>query len=294
MKKQVGKYFLKLILVGVIPILIVSATIAVTFLPSKNPTFYDFGVPILIIGIGVALLSLYVLSSASSWRKRLEDYLPEEARGQGVRDGSKDFLWTTMITGIILGLSGFGLINTSLDQGIRTPDPETRPSVSSLRGELPLHEEEAKKWAKDAYLYSADVSMVDNTWWIIFSIYEAKSEPYDFIFIYTENDGSITTDINTSNTPLRHTEPIIESDWTIDSQDAIDVFLQDEEIHKCIMSNRDTQDVSIFNSIELSLERVIWIKDSPAAWILSLSDNCNVEHRYIVLDAKTGEIIGKR
>lgn len=294
MKKQVGKYFLKLILVGVIPILIVSATIAVTFLPSKNPTFYDFGVPILIIGIVVALLSLYVLSSASSWRKRLEDYLPEEARGQGVRDGSKDFLWTTMITGIILGLSGFGLINTSLDQGIRTPDPETRPSVSSLRGELKIHEEYAKEyWADDAYLNNATVWVGDNTRWLIESQYESSSKSKETIWIYTAVDGTLSAKVYEHDPPRVIENSIRDEDWTLDSQDAINIFLENPEIHRCVMSNLDT-DNGFYNDVRLSLEKSRDLQDQSVYWVISLPDSCDTEHYRITIDAKTGEIIGVR
>jgi len=294
MKKQVGKYFLKLILFGVIPILIISAIIAVSFLPSENPTFYDFGVPILITGIAIALLSLFLLSSASSWRKRLEDYLPEEARGQGVRDGSKDFLWMIMITGIILSLSGFGLISTSLDQGVRTPDPETRPSVSSLRGELKIHEEYAKEyWADDAYLNNATVWVGDNIRWLIESQYESLLKPKETIWVYTEVNGTLSAKVYEHDPPPILENSIRDEDWELDSQDAIDIFLGNQEILRCVMSNMDT-DNGFYNSVRLSLEKSRDLQDHSVYWVISLPNNCDIEHYRIFIDAKTGEIIGAR
>ena len=294
MKKQAGKYFLKLILVGVIPILVVGVTVAVTLSPSENPTFYDFGVPFLIIGIVIALLSLFLLSSVSSWRRRLEDYLPEEARGQGVRDGSKDFLWTTMITGIILALSGFGLINTSLNQGIRAPNPETRPFVSSLRGELKIHEEYAKEyWVEDAYLNNATVWVGDDPRWIIQSQYESLLKPKESILIYTEADGTLSARVYEQDPKRVFENSIRDEDWILDSQDAIDIFLENPEIHRCVMSNLVT-DIGLSNNTRLSLERSRDIQDYTTYWVLWLPKSCNIEYTIISMNAKTGEIIGQR
>jgi hypothetical protein len=224
----------------------------------------------------------------------LEDYLPDEARGQGVRDGSKDFLWTTMITGIILAFTGFGLINTSLDQGIRTPNPETRPSVSSLRGELKIHEEYAKEyWADDAYLNNATVWVGDNTRWLIESQYESLSKSKETIWIYTAVDGTLSAKVYEHDPPRVFENSIRDEDWTLDSQDAINIFLENPEIHRCVMSNLVT-DIGLSNNTRLSLERSQDIKDYTTFWVLWLPKSCNIEYTITSMNAKTGEIIGAR
>lgn len=141
-------------------LLITVGFIALTLVPLYDSSIYDFGVSSLFVGIIIAIVSFLVLFSISSWMKRLENYLPTEMRRQGVRDYFRDVLWTIMITGVFLTLSGYSLINVSLQQGIRTPIPEIRPPIGSLRSELNLHEDYAKKyWAEDAFLNQATLGL---------------------------------------------------------------------------------------------------------------------------------------
>ena len=294
MKRRAGKYFFSLLVTGIIFFLVTAGIVLLTVMPLYDSSIYDFGVSSLFTGIVIATLSFFLLFSGSSWLIRLQKYLPLEARWRGVRDRFRDLLWTVMITSIFLSLTGYSLININLEQGIRTPNPETRPYIGSLRSELKLHEEYAKQqWANDAFLSRSTLWIGDNTRWRVESVYYSLLKSKETIYIYTRPDGSITSRVYENNDSRVPEYSIRYEDWQISSQEAFNIFLEDEEIRRCVMSNLDASNV-FYRGIELTLDRASGLEDYYVYWALRLPDNCNIEHHTIYMNAKTGEITGKR
>jgi len=294
MKRRAGKYFLSLLFTGIVIFLITDGVIALILVPLYDASIYDFGVSSLFVGIIIAIASFLVLFSLSSWHRRLENYLPTEMRGQGVRDHFRDILWTVMITGMFLAFSGYSLVNISLQQGIRSPNPDTRPSVGSLRSELNLHEEYAKRyWAEDASLHEATLWIGDNPRWRVQSIYYSVLNPKERLYLFTEPDGSISTNLYENRDSRASEYSIHEEDWQLDSQDAIDIFLENPEVRKCVMSNLNPV-YEYYSNVKLSLQRSTGIKNYSVFWALSLPKSCDVENYYLSMDAQTGKVTSKR
>jgi len=289
MHRPAGKYFLSLVVTGLVVFLVVSTTIIFALSSLQRLNIYDIGVATLYAGLVVWVLCFLLLFSASSWRKRLESYLPLEVRGQGVRDHSRDFLWAIMISGISLSLCGYVVINTSQRLGIRTPDPDASPYVGSVRRELNSHMEIAKQWQEDADLHDATIWIGDNLRWIVSSTFCSASLSNRYLSIDTNADGSLTSESYTANSPICHTEPIIDDDWLLDSQDAIDIFAQNPEIRICLMANQENEGI-FFDYTRLTLRRLSLMPNEPVVWVLSLPSSCT-DDKVHFMDARTGEII---
>lgn len=290
MKHLKLKYFLRLIVFGFIIVLLIISLGIISLVSVNNFNIYDLGVFVIYAGIIISVVSFLFVFSSSSWKIRLQSYLPLEMRGQGVRDPYKDFLFTVLISGLCLLLTGFILVGISQAYGYRKPESGAGPSVSLLRGELELYMPYAKEWQEDAFLSEADILIGDNLPWLILADFRSLTNLNEYLVIGTDSDGAIRGKTYSIDPHLEYI-PISDDDWVLDSQDAIDIFVQDPDIRFCI--NSSLADTHYFNRIRLSLTR--WYRLSllgdPVVWRLGLPNRCPDVDYYYLLDAYTGELI---
>lgn len=284
MKQNKARYFLRLLIIGFFVFLVIIALGLIYFKSINNLNLYDLGVFVLFSGLVIALLSSLVFFSASSWRIRLQNYLPLEARGQGVRDFPIDILMTILVSGICLTFCGFMFERVSLSQGYRTPKMGTSPSVSLLRGELEIYMTKALEWQEDAFLTQADILIGDNLPWLIQVKFRSFEKPSEYLKITTDKNGEIIWKIYSDDPPFHHFEPIDDDDWALDTQEAVDIFVQDPEIQFCLNAFIDD------GWTRISLMRRNNLLEEPVVWQLGLPYNCPGVERYYFIDATTGEL----
>jgi hypothetical protein len=177
------------------------------------------------------------------------------------------------------------LLNACNNSEGTTPSPST-VSVVSLKENLGALEKEARAWQSDAYLAWVNLRIrldyPENTPIVTAEFYSPSVE-FESLGINLATDGSITSESVEYEVSIFHRDPITLNDWEVDSQEALDIMLDDEGLD--FLRSTDTQ-CSI-----LMLERRLDLPDQPVVWRLTLMDCLGPYVRHIMLDPISGEIL---
>ena len=173
-----------------------------------------------------------------------------------------------------------------------TMAPEEQYVAASLKEHYPKLLNEAKTWQNDAHLTLVSIQIElnthprDFTFWIN-TFFNSPSKELEGVNISMSKAGVLTTETIPYKMPIpRYNIPITEDDWVIDSPEALNIFLQDNDINHTI------------NSIEkfcgtLDLGRLSFVEGQPVqpvVWILLIGECGKVPSSKFYLNAKTGEI----
>jgi hypothetical protein len=189
--------------------------------------------------------------------------------------------WFVLATVILASI----LLNACNNGEGTTPAP-SRVSVVSLKENLGALEKEAKAWQSDAYLTWAEIPIrldpSDNAELIATEFYSPSVE-FESLGVDLAADGSITSEPVEYEVSIFHRDPITLDDWEVDSQEAIDIMLDDEGLD--FLRSTDTQ--CSFLMLERRLDR----PEKPVVWRLTLMDCLGPYVRHIILDPISGEIL---
>jgi hypothetical protein len=83
---------------------------------------------------------------------------------------------------------------------------------------------EAQKWAADAYLYSVDIPIGKKPWLIYADFYSATKNKESFA-ITLDLQGKISGQVFSQELEVVQKEPILLSQWKVDSQEALDILM---------------------------------------------------------------------
>ena len=138
--------------------------------------------------------------------------------------------------------------------------------IPSLRENLPKLEEAARVWSADAYLANAELPIRYGSPgpWLVSAIFNSPFEEFEGVLMFLEEDGSIKTEIVPHTVPVVQVEPIESDDWKLDSQEALDIGLDDQGL-------RYLEEHPRAGCSFLSLERDGVEPGSPVVWRLVLS-----------------------
>ena len=104
--------------------------------------------------------------------------------------------------------------------------------VVSLVEKLPFLEREAKSWQTDAYLAWAEIPIrlghSEKKPELIAAEFYSPSMEFESLGVELTADGSITSELVEYEASIFHRDPIALADWEIDSQEALDIMLDDE------------------------------------------------------------------
>jgi hypothetical protein len=165
---------------------------------------------------------------------------------------------------------------------------ETLP-IPSLRENLPKLEEAARVWRPDAYLANAELPIRYGSPgpWLVSAIFNSPFEQFEGVLMFLNQDGSIKTEIVPHTVPVVQVEPIESDDWKLDSQEALDIGLDDQGL-------RYLEEHPRAGCSFLSLDRSGVEPGSPVVWRLVLSDCLDPwTGQTTVIDATTGEVISR-
>lgn len=159
-------------------------------------------------------------------------------------------------------------------------------SVISLKENFDALLKEARIWKNDFYLAWAQIpirmDVSDNPAVIAAEFYSPNME-FESLGVELFLNGSITSEPVEYEVSIYHRDPITVDDWEIDSQEALDIMLDDEGLD--FLLSTDTQ------CSFLMLERRIGQPDQPVVWRLTLMDCLGPYVRHIILDPISGEIL---
>jgi hypothetical protein len=158
--------------------------------------------------------------------------------------------------------------------------------IISLRETLPILEKEANDWKSDSYLIWADIELrlkFPENYHVVTGAFNSLSSQYESLLVYMEADGTVTREIVEHEIPVYQQEPIRLEDWKIDSQQALDLMLDQEGLD--FIQNNDWQ------CSFLKLERLLYKPEQPVVWRLTLMECLGDYVRHILLDPITGEFL---
>ena len=161
--------------------------------------------------------------------------------------------------------------------------------VVSLREELPRLEEAARLWNSAAYLADAELPIPggEHGPWLVSASFNSPTEQYQSLLVFLREDGTIDTEIIPHTVPVVQVEPIEANDWEVDSQEALDIALDEEGMQ--FLEEHPGAGCSSLALVRIGLE-----PDSPVVWRLVLSDCLDSwVGQTTEIDATTGEVIGR-
>jgi hypothetical protein len=165
-----------------------------------------------------------------------------------------------------------------------TPASNTTVKIPSFREHYPILLEEAQKWKPDAYLDEARIFLFPkfSDSYLISAVFFSPSEDLESLAVDLYQNGAITSEAFIQEYPVYQHKPITETDWKIDSQDAMEYMLDKSGVR---FPNPDNNDCSF-----IILKRVLPVQDQLVIWSLSLWD-CSDAVQHIYLNANSGEML---
>ena len=181
---------------------------------------------------------------------------------------------------VLLSLSMVVACNRSTDLPV---------TVESVKEMLPALAEAGTAWRPDAYLARASVRLIDDgsASYLIWASFNSPTEEFESIAAKLLPDGTISVEPFVQTVPVVQVDPITEDLWQLDSQEALEIALDDEGM-------RYLEGSSGTECSSLVLERLGFAPSAPVVWRLILSDCEHPANSQItVIDAMTGELISR-
>jgi hypothetical protein len=248
---------------------------------------YEFGVLLISTGAILAFIGIFVFSSNALWQSQLRRFVAPHSRTAPARDIWAHYLLAVSIASLFAAITGISLVWKLTSNGIRQSVPGTVPFVVSLRAGLRGLEPYATEWRSDAYLVSASLYISDESHAKIWALYRS-SRSSQSLYIRLLPDGTVKTSELPTRSSSSFEQAIEDTDWSIDSQDALKVFGAVDGVSSCLMSISSRSD----RNSRLELERRDVAGKSSVVWSLLLYDCLAAEDtRSLRLNASTGELL---
>lgn len=158
--------------------------------------------------------------------------------------------------------------------------------VLSLKEYYPRLLAEAQKWRSDAYLDYARISLYQQSSIVIKSNFFSLTEDHQSVGVDLLPDGTLSVQYFTYDESIYRYEAIYphkaieDKDWEIDSQEALNLMLDQDGINLLKSGN------AVCSYIKLT--RFVSRDEQPLVWILMLSDCDGANSRKFYLDPITG------
>ncbi len=148
-------------------------------------------------------------------------------------------------------------------------------SLDSVWGRL---ETSARAWQSDAYLAEVNYTQRGGSAFELEARYASPQAPAKLLVLKMERSPTIAVSIlDAPSYPAAPKYTIHRGDWTIDAQEALNIFAQEKAVEECLLSPGGAD-------IKLSLNRFF---SRDTAWELSII-NCRGNEFFRYIDAKTG------
>lgn len=163
------------------------------------------------------------------------------------------------------------------------PSKSLNLKIPSLKENYSVLINKGKEWDEDAYLVLVSMPFGANDMQI-FAFFDSPTKQYESLMLVMSSDKSFKIKTFEKKASTQDEKPILESDWKIDSVDALEKFVSsNEDAIQFLLSHPN-------HCSDLQLERFSPTQDQPVVWSLSLFD-CHSETKYFYMDPKTGEML---
>jgi hypothetical protein len=168
--------------------------------------------------------------------------------------------------------------------GCTPAESDVSVKIPSFRKYYPILLKEAQKWQSNAYLDEARIFLFPkfSDSYLISAIFFSPSKDLESLAVDIYQNGTVTSESFIQEFPVYQHQPITETDWKIDSQEAMEIMLTKAGLR---FLNPEKNDCSF-----IILKRVLPIQEQPVIWSLSLWD-CSGAAQYLYMDANSGEIL---
>jgi hypothetical protein len=281
--RKTNLYRLRLLAIGATLYFLVTALSGIYRIWSTGSLdFYDFGTQLLSIGGVLAFLGFLVFFSSALWKHQIRRQLPPDDQILPVRDAGTDYLLTFAVSSILVAVTGLFLIRNVVSSGVRNPTPGNYPHIGSAKVTLDYLQEEAQLWQEDAYLVGITYELSETSPSRMLIEYQSFSSSSEVLSLWMGPDGDISEHIYHLDVRPGKWRAIQDSDWQIDSEEALRLFATKEGVSYCLMASGQHEN-------RLQLERLALKEAQPVVWKLFLPDCGETQQRWYSLDAQTGE-----
>lgn len=165
----------------------------------------------------------------------------------------------------------------------QTPTMENRDKykIPELKTYYESLELEAQKWSSDAYLYEVDIPVGKKTV-LLTASFNSPTRIKQSIQVILDLQSRLSTQKFSQNLEILQEEPITPSKYEIDSQEALNILMED---------NQNLIDTINEMCGSLKLRRISTLPDRPVAWVFLYRECGSVRSNHSYLDAMTGTTI---
>ena len=166
-----------------------------------------------------------------------------------------------------------------------TPEDINETNMVSLRLIYPLAVEDAKKWDSNAELAKAIIEIrnkeSDQSIYFFFQIPENQ---YDYLYLrYNLENDLIQNKPSQYGRPSRNFNPILSTDWAMDSVEAWEIFSKNRDVLSFWPEHSEYVDMSLMRKFIREQEELVWK--------LSLLNDDKTSLIQISIDANSGEVL---
>lgn len=179
------------------------------------------------------------------------------------------FLWYLFCVLILMSCS-----SNSKEQAPKIDVPELKEYYVPLR-------KEAQKWSPDAYLYSVDIPIGKKPWLLYADFYSATRNKESF-GIMLDLQGQVSGQVFSQESEIPQKEPILLSQWKVDSQEALDILIAE-----------NTEAINAIRNLcgSLILNRASPFSGEPLVWKFRPRECGLPDSSYYYLNPVTGEVM---
>ncbi len=276
MRKQ--NYFLYLLIRGIglfLGILLINVLFSVFIIQNTEPKTLGW----LLLG-NVPLFGISLLAFLSNgWSKNhFTQTIPPSERSLSIKDTKNDLHLVLILVLFLLTISGFFIAR------IQPSTPGSIPAIASMRTALEEPNQFAQDWQEDAFLYKATLYFHNNPYRYLEAEYFSPKKPATYLVVWIDHEGNMYRETYSHRGDTVY--PITETDWEIDSQEALRVFSTDDDLRFCI--NKADNSSPLFED-----EKLLRLRNSPennfVLWEIYFSDCHYYKEKEFAINALTGE-----
>lgn len=154
-------------------------------------------------------------------------------------------------------------------------------NVGSLKEHYTLLVRESNLWKGDSYLSSVKIDFEERGGKIFASFQSPSTANESLQLVFNPETNNITKEIFEHKVPILFHVPIFQSDWNLDSVDAMRSFLSYDDVQDLWLESPG-------HCNDLGLRHFFVNDQWKLAWILTVSD-CQTYTEYFYVDPKSGE-----
>jgi hypothetical protein len=154
-------------------------------------------------------------------------------------------------------------------------------SVPELKEHYAPLLKEAQKWAADAYLYSVDIPIGKKPWLLYADFYSATKNN-ESLAVTLDLQGRISGQVFSQQLDVVQKEPILLSQWKVDSQEALETL---------ISANKDAINAIKNLCGSIMLTRASPFPEKPLVWNFQPRECGSPDGNTYYLDPMTGKVL---